>query len=177
MSENLEVFREVWSMHLSATRNRIIRINLGVTVASFALTACIVPASFFGMNLPSGLGQLEHLSIKLFVSLPHMKQHEHLWQLGRGFAGSQILQEWRYVYTDHHNCILQPKALMDEGSKGALCRGAPQHVLASGGGICSGISHAVRCHLLVLAVFSAHAAPETGCRHESPQRLAAVPCG
>ena len=38
MSENLEVFREVWSMHLSATRNRIIRINLGVTVASFALT-------------------------------------------------------------------------------------------------------------------------------------------
>ena len=57
MSENLEVFREVWSMHLSATRNRIIRINLIVTVASFALTACIVPASFFGMNLPSGLGK------------------------------------------------------------------------------------------------------------------------
>ena len=74
MSENLEVFREVWSMHLSATRNRIIRINLGVTVASFALTACIVPASFFGMNLPSGLGQLEDLSIDL-MNLPYMKQH------------------------------------------------------------------------------------------------------
>lgn len=58
MGENLEVFREVWAMHLSATRNRIIRINLGVTVASFALTAAIVPASFFGMNLPSGLGEL-----------------------------------------------------------------------------------------------------------------------
>ena len=56
MSENLEVFREVWSMRLSATRNRIIRINLVVTVATFALTACIVPASFFGMNLPTGLG-------------------------------------------------------------------------------------------------------------------------
>jgi hypothetical protein len=55
MAENLEVFREVWSMHLSATRNRIIRINLVVTVASFALSICIVPASFFGMNLPHGL--------------------------------------------------------------------------------------------------------------------------
>ena len=92
MSENLEVFREVWSMHLSATRNRIIRINLGVTVASFAVTACIVPASFFGMNLPSGLGQLEHLSMELSVFLPHMKQPEHVWQLGRSFAGPQILQ-------------------------------------------------------------------------------------
>lgn len=55
MAENLEVFREVWSMHLSATRNRIIRINLIVTVAAFALSICIVPASFFGMNLPHGL--------------------------------------------------------------------------------------------------------------------------
>ncbi len=42
-------------MHLSATRNRIIRINLVVTVAAFALSICIVPASFFGMNLPHGL--------------------------------------------------------------------------------------------------------------------------
>ena len=76
MSENLEVFREVWSMHLSATRNRIIRINLGVTVASFALTACIVPASFFGMNLPSGLGQPKRLLMELNILLLHMKQYE-----------------------------------------------------------------------------------------------------
>lgn len=55
MSENLEVVREVWGMHLAAQRNRIIRINLAVTVGAFALTACIVPASFFGMNLPHGL--------------------------------------------------------------------------------------------------------------------------
>lgn len=54
MAENLDVFREVWSMHLSAIRNRIIRINLVVTVGTFALSACIVPASFFGMNLPHG---------------------------------------------------------------------------------------------------------------------------
>ena len=84
MSENLEVFREVWSMHLSATRNRIIRINLGVTVASFALTACIVPASFFGMNLPSGLGQLERLFMQFLILLPHMKQHE-IYKLGKFF--------------------------------------------------------------------------------------------
>ena len=55
MGENLEVVREVWGMHLAATRNRIIRINLLVTVGAFALTACIVPASFFGMNLNHGL--------------------------------------------------------------------------------------------------------------------------
>ena len=42
-------------MNLSATRNRIIRINLMVTVAAFALTACIVPASFFGMNINHGV--------------------------------------------------------------------------------------------------------------------------
>lgn len=55
MGENLDVVREVWGMHLAATRNRIIRINLLVTVGAFALTACIVPASFFGMNLQHGL--------------------------------------------------------------------------------------------------------------------------
>ena len=62
-------------MHLSATRNRIIRINLGVTVASFALTACIVPASFFGMNLSSGLGEhpfnetcMHHIALLCFTA-------------------------------------------------------------------------------------------------------------
>ena len=42
-------------MALSATRNRIIRLNLGVTVATFALTVCIMPASWFGMNIAHGL--------------------------------------------------------------------------------------------------------------------------
>ena len=55
MEENLEVVREVWGINLSAQRNRIIRINLLVTVAAFAATVAIVPASFFGMNLPHGL--------------------------------------------------------------------------------------------------------------------------
>jgi hypothetical protein len=53
-------FREVWAMNLSATRNRIIRINLMVTVAAFALTACIVPASFFGMNIDHGVEARAH---------------------------------------------------------------------------------------------------------------------
>ena len=75
MSENLEVFREVWSMHLSATRNRIIRINLIVTVASFALTACIVPASFFGMNLPSGLGEVISASLGPATGLAWFERH------------------------------------------------------------------------------------------------------
>ena len=55
LGEGLEIFREVWSMALSATRNRIIRLNLGVTVATFALTVCIMPASWFGMNIAHGL--------------------------------------------------------------------------------------------------------------------------
>lgn len=70
MAENLEVFREVWSMHLSATRNRIIRINLVVTVASFALSICIVPASFFGMNLPHGLEARPSISNSLRILIP-----------------------------------------------------------------------------------------------------------
>ena len=55
LGEGLEIFREVWAMALSATRNRIIRLNLAVTVATFALTVCIMPASWFGMNIAHGL--------------------------------------------------------------------------------------------------------------------------
>ena len=70
MGENLDVVREVWGMHLAATRNRIIRINLLVTVGAFALTACIVPASFFGMNLQHGL---EVRASEIKCSLPPFK--------------------------------------------------------------------------------------------------------
>jgi Mg2+ and Co2+ transporter CorA len=51
----LEVVREVWGMQLDATRNRIIRIDLVVAIASFALIMPTVPAAFFGMNLRSGV--------------------------------------------------------------------------------------------------------------------------
>ena len=43
----LEVVREVWAMQLDATRNRIIRIDLVVAIASFAMILPTVPAAFF----------------------------------------------------------------------------------------------------------------------------------
>ena len=47
--------RDIWAMQLDTIRNRIIRVELLVAVASFALMMSTVPASFFGMNLTSGL--------------------------------------------------------------------------------------------------------------------------
>lgn len=55
MIENMDSTRDVWAMQLDAIRNRIIRVELLVAVASFSLMLCTVPASFFGMNLTSGL--------------------------------------------------------------------------------------------------------------------------
>lgn len=43
----MEVVREVWGMQLDSTRNRIIRIDLIVAIASFALMVPTVPAAFF----------------------------------------------------------------------------------------------------------------------------------
>ncbi|CAL5223414.1 g5926 [Coccomyxa viridis] len=104
MSENLEVFREVWSMHLSATRNRIIRINLIVTVASFALTACIVPASFFGMNLPSGLEEHDTMFWSV-VGLSAVASASL-------FAGIYVY--WKYYpHTRHQRRVNDLKALRD----------------------------------------------------------------
>ncbi len=60
----LEVVREVWGMQLDATRNRIIRIDLIVAIASFALIMPTVPAAFFGMNLRSGM------EVSIGISLP-----------------------------------------------------------------------------------------------------------
>lgn len=53
-NDYLEVVREVWAMQLDATRNRIIRIDLIVAIASFAMIMPTVPAAFFGMNTVSG---------------------------------------------------------------------------------------------------------------------------
>ena len=54
MQENLEVVRDVWGMQLDAARNRIIRVELMVAVASLALMALTVPGALFGMNIPHG---------------------------------------------------------------------------------------------------------------------------
>lgn len=55
MVENMDSTRDVWAMQLDTIRNRIIRVELLVAVASFSLMVSTVPASFFGMNLASGL--------------------------------------------------------------------------------------------------------------------------
>lgn len=55
MVENMDSTRDVWAMQLDTIRNRIIRVELLVAVASFSLMVSTVPASFFGMNLTSGL--------------------------------------------------------------------------------------------------------------------------
>ena len=47
--------RQVWHMSLDNTRNRTLQLNLAISVASFALMASTVPASFLGMNLHSGM--------------------------------------------------------------------------------------------------------------------------
>ena len=54
MVENMDSTRDVWAMQLDTIRNRIIRVELLVAVASFSLMMSTVPASFFGMNLTSG---------------------------------------------------------------------------------------------------------------------------
>ena len=55
MVENMDSTRDVWAMQLDTIRNRIIRVELLVAVASFSLMVSTVPASFFGMNLTWGL--------------------------------------------------------------------------------------------------------------------------
>ena len=42
-------------MSLDNTRNRTLQLNLFIGIASFALMMSTVPASFFGMNLHSGI--------------------------------------------------------------------------------------------------------------------------
>ena len=55
LEEGLESARAVWSMTLAAQRNRIINLNLRLTVLTFSTAvACATPAAFFGMNLHSG---------------------------------------------------------------------------------------------------------------------------
>lgn len=49
--------RDVWHMQMDSIRNRIIRINLMMSIASFSLLLASVPAALFGMNLHSGMEQ------------------------------------------------------------------------------------------------------------------------
>lgn len=75
MVENMDSTRDVWAMQLDTIRNRIIRVELLVAVASFSLMMSTVPASFFGMNLTSGLEVIpnSHLVVSMIISFHEVK--------------------------------------------------------------------------------------------------------
>ncbi len=54
MIENMEQTRTVWHMQLDHQRNRVLRVNLLISIASLGGITCTLPAAFFGMNLDSG---------------------------------------------------------------------------------------------------------------------------
>ncbi|GMH36158.1 hypothetical protein BSKO_04026 [Bryopsis sp. KO-2023] len=58
MEENLDDAREIWHMQMDSVRNRIIQINLIMSIASFSLLLCTIPSGFFGMNLLHGLEEV-----------------------------------------------------------------------------------------------------------------------
>lgn len=53
--ETMEQTRTVWHMQLDHQRNRVLRVNLLISIASLGGLLCTLPAAFFGMNLDSGL--------------------------------------------------------------------------------------------------------------------------
>lgn len=55
MLETMEQTRTVWHMQLDHQRNRVLRVNLLISIASLGGLLCTLPAAFFGMNLDSGL--------------------------------------------------------------------------------------------------------------------------
>jgi len=61
LEENIDTVREVWHMSLDNTRNRTLQLNLMISIASFAAVMSTVPASFFGMNLHSGIEEAPDL--------------------------------------------------------------------------------------------------------------------
>eukprot|EP01025_Chloroclados_australasicus_P057315 TRINITY_DN713_c1_g1_i3.p1 TRINITY_DN713_c1_g1~~TRINITY_DN713_c1_g1_i3.p1 ORF type:complete len:659 (-),score=58.95 TRINITY_DN713_c1_g1_i3:1101-3011(-) len=52
--DNIESSRMIWHMQLDSARNRIIRLNLFLSVSSFAAVVATIPAGLFGMNVPNG---------------------------------------------------------------------------------------------------------------------------
>lgn len=53
--EGMEQTRTVWHMQLDHQRNRVLRINLLISIMSFAVVLCTMPAAYLGMNVSSGL--------------------------------------------------------------------------------------------------------------------------
>ncbi|KAI5084774.1 hypothetical protein GOP47_0000943 [Adiantum capillus-veneris] len=55
MRKGMDSAQEVWELGLDTTRNRIITMNLYISIATVTLSLATVPASYFGMNLMSGI--------------------------------------------------------------------------------------------------------------------------
>jgi hypothetical protein len=51
----MEQTRTVWHMTLDHQRNRVLRVNLLISMASLGGLLCTLPAAFFGMNLDNGV--------------------------------------------------------------------------------------------------------------------------
>lgn len=88
MVENMDSTRDVWAMQLDTIRNRIIRVELLVAVASFSLMVSTVPASFFGMNLRSGLEVNLHCSCSSCCA----------WQMRYAYANDNLPQWHKEVF-------------------------------------------------------------------------------
>ncbi|KAL2650247.1 hypothetical protein R1flu_018375 [Riccia fluitans] len=54
LRKGMEAAQEIWELGLDTTRNRIIRMNLYISITTLSVGLAALPASFFGMNLPSG---------------------------------------------------------------------------------------------------------------------------
>ncbi|KFM28835.1 Magnesium transporter MRS2-4 [Auxenochlorella protothecoides] len=55
LEASMEQTKTVWHMQLDHQRNRVLRVNLLMSIASFAAMSMTVPAAFFGMNLDNRL--------------------------------------------------------------------------------------------------------------------------
>lgn len=55
LEASLDQTQTVWHMQLDHQRNRVLRLNLLMSMASFGAMTMTVPAAFFGMNLHIGL--------------------------------------------------------------------------------------------------------------------------
>ncbi|KAI8104648.1 hypothetical protein M9434_003201 [Picochlorum sp. BPE23] len=61
LSENLDQNRVVWHMQLDHQRNKVLRFNVMLSIASLCGFLSTLPAAYFGMNLHSGLEDHEGL--------------------------------------------------------------------------------------------------------------------
>ncbi|EFN55977.1 hypothetical protein CHLNCDRAFT_145324 [Chlorella variabilis] len=56
--ESMEQTRTVWHMQLDHQRNRVLRINLLISIMSLGCVTATMPAAYFGMNLSSGMEEV-----------------------------------------------------------------------------------------------------------------------